>query len=408
MAIAKKSDRPLDMGAQMLTAKFRNAEFPVVSWSFGFDHAQAQHLYVDRDAGIIEATGRNPARYQFNAVFRAGLMDRTLIYPDLWRLFVAACSDRSTATLVHPELGEVSAKCVRCHTSYDPNRRDGVDVDLEFVEASSTEDELDSVLKAKSPTSSLGAALDLDSALGSIPNMPELPEELGPSALESIRKLSGAIASVKAGVGNIAGTIDSYLSALTQLQEEIASLDDPSSWPAIEACERLFVSLLEVADDATRKSKPVAPVVVAATASPSAVADFFRMKLDDFLALNPRVASRTEVEAGTEVFVHVTLRHRPRLDKRRQPEDGRGVSRDRADIAHERVPHAMRQLHVQHGGRGIWRRYRQKVCAWVKVAVPRQRHAADDGLRRQHRALVRPRGHVHLGAGTRCVVDAGG
>jgi len=306
MAIAKKDERPLDMGALMLTAKFRDAEFPVVSWSFSFDHAHAQHLFPDRDAGIIEATGRNPARYQFNATFRAGLMDRKLIYPDLWRLFAAACLDRSTATLVHPELGEVSAKCVRLETSFDPNRRDGVDCSVEFVEASSTEDELDSVLKSQSPTASAaGAALDLDSALGSIPNMPELPEELGPSALESIRKLSGAIASVKAGVGNIAGTIDSYLSALTQLQEEIASLDDPSSWPAIEACERLFVSLLEVADDATRKSKPVAPAVVAATASPSAVADFFRMKLDDFLALNPRVASRTEVEAGTEVFVYL-------------------------------------------------------------------------------------------------------
>jgi hypothetical protein len=297
----KPSD--IDVLSKFEEAQWRGLAFFHGPMSFGFDHAHAVHAYPDRDGAFIESTGRNPAIYKFTAYFRNGIAGSRLLFPVKWQEFIGACADRSAGKLQHPVLGEVNVKCRSCQTSWDPMRRDGADVELEFIEASNTEDELTELLKRNTIGNCVAAARDLDDALGNV-DIPELPEAVSPSLLESMKALSGAFAQFKLGLGNIAAQVDGYLGALADIRDSLDALDDPKTYKALGALDRLFTGLLILADESTAKNgKTITQVSVQREAPLSEVASAFGASLDDFLKFNPALASKTTVPQGTLVFV---------------------------------------------------------------------------------------------------------
>jgi prophage DNA circulation protein len=299
----KRSD--LDVLARLSEASWRGITFYHGQMSFGFEQQHVQHLYPDRDAGFIESTGRNPATYTFAVLFRNGIAGwKDTPYPTVWRKFVAACADRTRGVLVHPEFGDLNVKCKTCRTTWDPARRDGVDVEVEFVEASDEENELATAL-GKIGTVALSTARSIDDALGNVSPVPELPDTLKPSLLDSLKKLKGSLDQFKQGIGNIGAQIDSVLGGISDLTDTISALDDPKNYPLIDALQRLFGDVVDLASTSTRKGKPVTLAQSSQTADVSTVAAFFGMSVEDFLRLNPSLASRTSVAAGTDVLVLV-------------------------------------------------------------------------------------------------------
>lgn len=305
----------LDVARKLLTPRFRGVAFHCGGWEFGLEHDHAQHKFQDRDGGLIEATGRAPSSFSFTAYFRNGIataangepgLDDVEQYPQNWRKFVAACTNRSTGDLVHPELGTLKVKCKSCKTTFDPAKRDGVDVQVEFVESPVEDEELSALLKQQSP---MGAALAearvLDNATGNISPVPEYPESLSPNALESIKQLSGAFAQFKAGLGNIAAQFDAVVNAIGELRDSIsdAGQESADAYKAIASCDKLVVALVEAASGASTKAKPVTQATVNDTATPDTVAGFFGTPLDDFLRMNPAVADKSFIDGGTQVFV---------------------------------------------------------------------------------------------------------
>jgi hypothetical protein len=216
-----------------------------------------------------------------------------------------ACLDRTAGELGHPLLGKLRAKCRSHRTVVDPNRRDGVDVEVEFIEATDEEDELSVLLGQNSPLGAcVAAARNLDAGLVNVSPVPTLPERLKPSLLDSINQLSGLIAQFKLGIGNIVGQIDGYASAVDQLTEQIKSIDDPKNYQVLNACEQLFASLLRLSEEVVKKSRPFFPAVVPFETNLAGAAAFFKMSVADFVSLNPLIASRETVRAGTAVFVY--------------------------------------------------------------------------------------------------------
>lgn len=298
----------LDVAKKLLKPTWRDVEFVPTTWDFSFDQAHAAHLYPDRDAGYIEGTGRNPAKYQFSVLFRVGLSGEKDIFPGRWQRFVAACADRSSGVLVHPLLGSVKVKCVSCSTKFDPNKRDGVDVDVAFVETSDAEDELSDLLNSASPiTVAVSEARNLDEDVADVSPAPEYPESLSPSALESMKALSGAVDQFKRGVGNIAAAIDTTLGGLEEFAATLASIgelgSDPNVAKALRSVSRCSDALLNLSLTVTSKGKPITQAVTQTEAAADAVASFFGMTLDEFLRLNPRAASRPRIARNTTVFV---------------------------------------------------------------------------------------------------------
>ena len=294
----------LDIARQLLTPKWRDVEFYCGPWSFSFDQQHAIHAYPDRDAAFIEATGRNPARYSFTAYFRNGISGSVLLYPDKWRLFVAACLDRSTGKLIHPELGAINVKVVSYRSSFDPMKRDGMDVDVEFIESVTRADELADLVNMKSPMEkAVYAARDLDTEAFAINPTPTYPSALTPSALDSLKKLSGALQQFKMGIGNVIGQIDSITIAVDQLRQTIESVSNPSNYKALEAIDRLIVALFELKETLAQKGRPITPAIVRFDSPLPAVAKFFNMSVDDLLRLNAGLARKMTVAANTPISV---------------------------------------------------------------------------------------------------------
>lgn len=298
----------LDAARKLLKPTWREIEFVPTTWDFSFDQAHATHLYPDRDAGFVEGTGRNPAKYQFTALFRIGISGEKDIFPSRWQQFVAACADRSTGVLVHPLLGSVKVKCASCSTKFDPNRRDGVDVDVSFVETSDAEDELSDLLNAESPISvAVSEARDLDAACEDVSPVPKYPESLSPSALETMKGLSGSVDQFKRGVGNVGAVIDTVLGGLEEFAATLSSVgelgSDPKVAKALRSVSRCSDALLNLSLTVTSKGKPITRAVTQNDAAADTVASFFGMKLDDFLRLNPRAASRPRIARNTTVFI---------------------------------------------------------------------------------------------------------
>jgi hypothetical protein len=302
--LAKGKPSDLDVFSKFLEASWRGQPFYYSAASFGFEQQHVHHLYPDRDAGFIESTGRNPATFKFTALFRNGIAGSRLLFPVKYSEFMGACNDRRVGKLVHPFLGELNAKLKSQNTVVDMGRRDGVDVELEFVEASNAEDELADLFKINQIGNCIAIARDLDGPIGNISPVPEIPQQLKPSLLDSMKQLQGTLTQFKAGLGNITGVVDGYLGAIADLTDSISALDDPKNYPIIDGLVRLFTAVADAAGDSTKKSKPTTQVEVQQASDLASVAEFFRMSIDDLLQLNPALASRTSVAAGAAVFVY--------------------------------------------------------------------------------------------------------
>lgn len=284
-------------------ASFRGISFPCVGMRFGFSQQHAAHMYPDKDAGYIESTGRNNATYSFTACFRNGITGRKIsLYPGTYREMMVAMADRTAGPLVHPELGTVQVKPVQQDTVWDPMRRDGVDVELSFIEAD--DEDLATLLGNLSPLGNcLAAARDLDGAIADVSPVPTIPEKLSPSLLDSIKQLSGMMAEARLSVGNVIGQIDGYASAVDQLAEQLSALDNPKNYPAMEACERLYASLVSLGEEVAKRSPLAVPAIVPRTMSVLGAAQLFGMAIGAFLRLNPSLASGTTVSENTPVLV---------------------------------------------------------------------------------------------------------
>lgn len=306
--ITKRSD--LDALSFTGPAKWRDVEFVCGPVSISFDQQHAVHTYPDRDAGYIESTGRNPATFTFTAIFRRGVVGKgggRAAFPDNWQRFQAACADRTAGELVHPILGTVKAKCQRCSTSFDPNRRDGADVDVSFIEATDREDELAALLGQSSP---LGECYDgarsFDGAYADLrPKPPPLPNNLRPSLLESIKQLSGALAQARMSVGNVVARIDGMASAINDLSDQIAALDDPKNYRALDALERTFAALLRLGQEVKKRARPFRQVSLFRQMSLPEIASQYGTPLQDLFRLNPLLATRETLPPGSVVFVYV-------------------------------------------------------------------------------------------------------
>lgn len=299
----RKSD--LDVLSGLSDASFRGIVFHVSGMSLEISHDQAKHLYPYRDGGVIEAMGRNPVMHSFPAFFRNGLSGWTKTpYPTVWREFLAAFADGSTGELMHPELGKLRVKPVSCKTTWESGKRDGADCDVQFIESNDLESDLLAALDAPGLVP-FSAARDLDAACADVSPKPELPSNLSPSLLESLKKISGAIQMAKLGVGNVISQINGYASAVGELRDTIADADNPANYQAIAAAEQLFRSMLDLAETVAKKARPVTLKVVASDAELASVASSFGNSLDDFLKLNPALASRTRIAGGTTVLTYV-------------------------------------------------------------------------------------------------------
>ncbi len=157
-----------DILSQLKPCTFRGIEFVVSSFNVRLSHDLAEHKRVGIDGGSVEETGRNPLVFTCRAIFRnhvtvnkaAGYFATSAMYPDRFQHFLDAVGDGTNGDLQTPHMGTFKVKVRSVNVPLNPNIRDGVDVDVEFVE--SGEDALPS-LSSVTSAKQAGAVLDAKS-----------------------------------------------------------------------------------------------------------------------------------------------------------------------------------------------------------------------------------------------------
>jgi hypothetical protein len=285
---------------QLLEMSWRGLSFPITELTTDVEQDHVEHKWPDRDGAHVEATGRQPIVVTARAAFRNGIVpgkneswqnQNQALYPQQYRQFLFMCADRTVGILTHPELGNFNAKLRRMQTHWDPNKRDGVDVDCVWVESTETQDDLTKVLATPSPASSASqTATDLDSYVPVL-----VPPPVAPPKYEgSFSDLMRAIQSVPDQIGLLnkrtGGAIDHFVYRVQALEDSVNANRDVTQWPVIASAERAKAAAYSLKQTLLAANKPVALYAVPAPVTLGSLAATLKQDPNDLVKLNPSIA----------------------------------------------------------------------------------------------------------------------
>lgn len=292
----------------LLEMKWKGVSFPTSHLAIDLEHDLVEHKWPDRDGAHVEATGRSPLVFSATIPFRNGIAPGKtekwgILYPTGFRDFLTKAADRTVGDLQHPELGVIKCKLKSARVTYDPNKRDGADVDATWIESTETPEDLQKVLASSSPVgATLQFALDLDQQLLQLnPPLPTPPGPPEPSFGDAIRSIQGAFDQTSLLSRQIAGQIDHVAYRLSSLSDSVAAAKNVLFWPVTQSVEHMRASLNDLKSQLLVQNKQVSIYVVPAETTLANIAAFLGVRIDDIVKLNPLLVSSARVAARSTV-----------------------------------------------------------------------------------------------------------
>lgn len=298
------TDNPNDILAHLLPLKWRGIEVPCTVNDVDVNHNLVEHNQYGVSGGEQENTCRKSARFSFHCLFRAGIAGYKNLYPTTFRDFWNACCDRTTGPLQHPEFGLIDCKVASFKIAYEPTKRDGLDLDVVFVETIEKGISVD--LTAASPiTYAVWLAGDLET-ISTFIEVPEYDDGSGLTLKEALAKIKGTISLAGMSVSNMLSDIQSSINAVNGMLDMLNTSTDVKSWEAIDILKQIESSLEMTAEKAATltTNKTIEIKNVAVGGIPSVVASQFAMSIEDFYKLNPMLAIYDTIPVGLQVFVY--------------------------------------------------------------------------------------------------------
>jgi len=288
---------PTDLFSQLLELKWRATSFPFVSFNTTLQHDQAQHKWPDRDGAHVEATGRQPLVHRAvipfrNAVGRGPGETWGILYPDGFRAFLVAFSDRTSGQLQHPELGPITAKPTTMSADWAAGTRDGVNVTASWIESYDEDAQYNDTLARPSHIAAVYIeALDLDSQVTQYASPLVTNNAQEPLTFtQAIQKITSIFDQVSLVSKQAGGYIDHVLYRVQALQDSVARAKDNTAWPIINTCERLKASLYGLKQQQLTLQKDITLFVVPKDQTIAAIAATLRANVSDIVKLNPLLA----------------------------------------------------------------------------------------------------------------------
>ncbi len=302
-----------DILKQLRPTKFRGVEFPAAGTrEFGFSQEQAQHRFVFRDQQLIESLGRQNPTYRFTIPFREDLAIGPWrnLFTEVYPRFLAACQDRSAGILVDPVHGSVRVKCVSFAETLDANKRDGVDVAVDFVFSPESADDVSSQFQF--------VAASLEGAKAQAFRFDQAASELSPEARAAVAELQResptartdvftALRTVSDGVtqskNNVRAQLQGAAYKMERLKESLDEARDPQVAELRRDAARLELAARNLHESASRPPKPFQPIINRHPVGRMAFATRYHISIEDLIAFNPALANVLAIPAGYQVNV---------------------------------------------------------------------------------------------------------
>jgi prophage DNA circulation protein len=283
---------PDDTLSKLRQFEWRGIPLPLTNRQVSFESEAIQHTYQFRDGEFIEAIGTRNLKFSYSIPFREALRSSYKdLYTKIFSGFVAACQDRTEGPLVDPVFGKLPAKFLRFSSTTDPNRRDGEDVQVEFVHAPPPF--ADEVVPLETPASLAAAAV---SALAIFPPELETPD-IGVDFLTQIANIG---ASIQAEASFIAAKLEGVVAKLEAVEEQLVELADPTEWQSIRNVRSLQGRARDLAERVVT-GRAIVQIVTSAPQTIASLAAQTGMSPQDVLRLNPGAARTPTIPPGTVI-----------------------------------------------------------------------------------------------------------
>lgn len=307
-----------DILAQLHDASWRGIAFPVMNRDFGFQQSHEEHRFIFRDEQLIESLGSQNPTYRYSIPFREDIVKGPFknlfvsVYPD----FLQACLDRTNGILDDPFHGPVQAKVVSLAEHADVDRRDGIDVDVEWI--TSPDEDFDrqelgtliSTLQGAHHTQDYldQQAAQLDAATKQ--KIADFNKGSENGKLNPLDVATGAFNQVEVAGNKYQASLGDVAFRAEKLDDSLRRLQRPDLHPTRMAARRLQLAAIDLARaqalQPQARGRRIAIYQTPASIGKLALAGKLHNSIQDLIKLNPGLARGTTVDGGTQVAYYST------------------------------------------------------------------------------------------------------
>jgi len=298
----------LDVLEQLIGPEWRGIPFPLLGMRTSGSTDMVEHKRPDQDGFHVEATGANnlviTATIPFRNSLRAAPSEKwagQTLFPDIFRRFVAACANAMTGELVHPDLGKLNVKCRTFNWNYDPNKRDGCDFDVEWVQSLDDGEFIGSISVYSPVATGIAVASKLDEQIVIMfPAPPELLED--PVSFSDMMRSLQAIPDTATLLSKqVGGIFHRIVAKLDRLEDALARFNATRWWPIVDGMEHLRATVFDLQRKFAVDHKAIREYLVRVPSTLAVLAQLLDQKLDDMIRLNRDKLEKPVIPAGARV-----------------------------------------------------------------------------------------------------------
>jgi hypothetical protein len=300
-----------DLFGALNELRWKDVSLPYTRFTQTFRQDLAIHKFADADGAHVEGTGRAPMEFTARVPLLNGILQapnehwQKPLYPFTWRKLVTVCSDKSSGTLNHPELGPITCKLESFETVWDGNVRSGVWVDIRWIETDDSGVDLEEALSAPSPLAALGAfASDLDLQMASLnPDIfptPYVPQFSLTDLANSVRAVFDQYTLLQK---SYAGRVANIIYEANQIEASANAAGNASclNWPLLLAAEGIKSAAYDVQATQLNKARKIGLYTCPMDMTMGKVANAIGVDVMTLIQLNPGYVTTPVVPQNTVV-----------------------------------------------------------------------------------------------------------
>jgi len=287
-----------DVLSPLPISSWRGIEFPVTDRTVTFAHDTVDQKIQFRNGFPVDITGAQSMRFRYTVPLDEGIVRGPFknLFTATLKKFFDAVYDKTPGVLVDPVYGVFTCKPVLFDEKLRAQIRSGTVVDVEFVQHVEVTDETELELATLKSAESQAGALDREVASAPWPE----DEEFEPS-VDPLAQIAGYGRQLEFIGNRFVALLDKVAYRTERIEAAAEALESPDRAGIIRAARRTRLATLKLKSRGTNPGKTIRRLRKNADMTLSAIAAEVGMTLDDLLKINPMLATKSVVEAGTPV-----------------------------------------------------------------------------------------------------------
>jgi hypothetical protein len=292
-----------DVVALLPPFKWRGVQYPVTSRSVSFGHEGASSRIQYRDNEFIEQLGAHSLTFRYTVAMREDIAIKADVYSHLFTEGLPALfrdmRDRTRGILEDPIYGSFACVPQRFDEEIDLQRRDGVDVQIEFTHSPDIAADF-----AESPNPTIqGLATDAGALDAEIKKVDWQQEPSPEPSMDAINAITGVGGQLEANVGKFTSALHDTAFKLEKIETQAKRLENPDGFHIQQAARRNRAAVTELGKRAKDPNKRIVSVSKAYQRTISTVASEAGMTVKELTDLNPSLVRLPYVPANQPVLV---------------------------------------------------------------------------------------------------------